>query len=138
MIKVIIERVIAEGLESHYEKAVGNLLNVMTNAPGYISGESLIDVQAPNHYVVIARWSTENAWVKWFNSENRKHVLLVIAPFLQTDEKCTLLKSLAYHKYSQHSLVVNFTDQQQQFNKIIGAKASRSFLLDLLQVASYR
>jgi len=100
MIKVIIERVIAEGLESHYEKAVGNLLNVMTNAPGYISGESLIDVQAPNHYVVIARWSTENAWIKWFNSENRKHVLLVIAPFLQTDEKCTLLKSLAYHKYS--------------------------------------
>jgi heme-degrading monooxygenase HmoA len=100
MIKVIIERVVAEGLESHYENAIGNLLNVMTNAPGYISGESLIDVHAPNHYVVIARWSTESAWMNWFHSEERKHVLLVIAPFLQTDEKCTLLKSLAYHKYS--------------------------------------
>jgi heme-degrading monooxygenase HmoA len=100
MIKVIIERVVAEGLESHYENAIGNLLNVMTNAPGYVSGESLIGVHEPNHYVVIARWSTESAWMNWFYSEERKHVLLVIAPFLQTDEKCTLLKSLAYHKYS--------------------------------------
>ena len=100
MIKVIIERVVAEGLESHYENAIGNLLNVMTNAPGYISGESLIDVHAQNHYVVIARWSSENAWMNWFHSEERKRVLLIIAPFLQTEEKCTLLKSLAYHKYS--------------------------------------
>ena len=100
MIKVIIERVIAEGLESHYEKAIGNLLNVMTNAPGYISGESLIDAQKSNHYVVIARWSTEGAWMSWFHSEERKHALLVIAPFLQTEEKCTQLKFLAYHKYS--------------------------------------
>jgi len=104
MIKVIIERVIAEGLESHYEKAIGNLLNIMTNAPGYISGESLIDAQVSNHYVVIARWSTESAWMNWFHSAERKHVLMVIAPFLQTDEKCSLLKSLAYHKYSQHPL----------------------------------
>jgi heme-degrading monooxygenase HmoA len=100
MVKVIIERVIAEGLESHYEKALENLLNVMTSAPGFISGESLIDTQAFNHYVVIARWSTESAWTTWFHSEERKHVLNVIAPFLQTDEKFTLLKSLVYHKYS--------------------------------------
>ncbi len=100
MIKVIIEREIAEGLESHYEKAVGELLSVMTNAPGYISGESLVDAKRTNHYLVIAKWTTESAWSQWFHSEERKQLMTVLAPFMQTDEKFTLLKQLAYHKYS--------------------------------------
>ena len=100
MIKVIIERQVAEGLESHYEKAVGELLSVMTSAPGYISGESLIDAKLSNHYVVIAKWTTESAWSQWFHSDERKRLMTVLAPFLQTDEKFTLLKQLAYHRYS--------------------------------------
>ena len=100
MIKVIIERQVAEGLESHYEKAVGELLSVMTSAPGYISGESLIDAKLSNHYGVIAKWTTESAWSQWFHSDERKRRMTVLAPFLQTDEKFTLLKQLAYHRYS--------------------------------------
>ncbi len=100
MIKVIIERQVAEGLESHYEKAVGELLSVMTNAQGYISGESLIDAKHSNHYVVIAKWTTDSAWSQWFHSDERKRIMAVIAPFLKTEEKFTLLKQLAYHKYS--------------------------------------
>jgi antibiotic biosynthesis monooxygenase (ABM) superfamily enzyme len=100
MIKVIIERQVAEGLESHYEKAVSELLSVMTSAPGYISGESLIDVKRSNHYVVIAKWTTESAWLKWFHSGDRKHLMNAIAPFLQTEEKFTVLKQLAFHRYS--------------------------------------
>lgn len=100
MIKVIIERFIAEGLEVPYEKAIAELLTVMTRARGYISGESLVDARQTNHYVVIARWSDEDAWEEWFHSEGRKQILTAIAPFLQTDEKFTVLKQLSYHKYS--------------------------------------
>lgn len=100
MIKVIIERQVAEGLEAHYEKAVSQLLSVMISAPGYISGESLIDAKRSNHYVVIAKWTTESAWVQWFHSDDRKRLTSAIAPFLQTDEKFTVLKQLTYHKYS--------------------------------------
>ena len=100
MIKVIIERQVAEGLESHYEKAVSELLNVMTSAPGYISGESLVDAKCSNRYLVIAKWTTETAWSQWFHSGDRKRLTNAIAPFLQTDEKFTVLKQLAYHKYS--------------------------------------
>ncbi|MCH7881000.1 MAG: antibiotic biosynthesis monooxygenase [Proteobacteria bacterium] len=97
MITVIIERHIAEGLETPYETAIGKLSNAMTAAPGYISGESLMDSRQPNHYVVIARWSTESAWNYWVRSKERKKMLTAINPFLQTDEKFTLLKQLAYH-----------------------------------------
>lgn len=100
MIKVLIERYIAEGLEAPYEKAVGELLNAMTTAPGYISGESLVDITQRNHYVVIARWTTESTWAEWSQSKERKKLLTAIAPFLQTDEKFTLLRQLSYHRYS--------------------------------------
>ena len=100
MIKVIIERVVAEGLEVPYEKAVSELLNVMTRARGYISGESLVDVDHPNHYVVVARWTDRAAWDTWYYSDERKEVLAAIAPFLQTNEKSTVLHQLAYHRYS--------------------------------------
>lgn len=100
MIKVIIERIVAEGLETPYEQAVSELLNVMTKARGYISGESLVDVDHPNHYVVVARWSDRAAWNDWYFSEERREVLVAIGPFLQTDEKSTVLQQLAYHRYS--------------------------------------
>lgn len=100
MIKVIIERVVAEGLEVPYEKVVSELLNVMTRARGYISGESLVDVDQPNHYVVVARWSDRAAWDEWYFSQERKDVIATIAPFLQSNEKCTVLHQLAYHRYS--------------------------------------
>lgn len=100
MIKVIIERQIAEGLETPYEKAIADLLKTMTSAPGYLSGESLIDLKQTNHYVVIALWASEDAWLNWSKSAQRKHLLSVIAPFLQTDEKFTLLRPLTYHQQS--------------------------------------
>jgi heme-degrading monooxygenase HmoA len=101
MIKVIIERVVAEGLEIPYERAVEELLTAMTRAKGYISGESLVDVRQPNHYIVVARWSDQASWDRWFYSEDRKEVLTAIAPFLQTDEKFTVLRQLSYHTYSK-------------------------------------
>ncbi|MCP3687299.1 MAG: antibiotic biosynthesis monooxygenase [Gammaproteobacteria bacterium] len=101
MIKVVIERVIAEGLEVPYEKAVSELLYVMTHARGYISSESLVDVGQTNHYVVIARWSDRDCWDEWHHSDNRKQLVSAIAPFLQIDEKFTVLRQLSYHQYSK-------------------------------------
>ena len=65
MIRVIIEREIVEGLESFYESAIANLLNVMAKAPGYVSGESSVEIHRPNRYVVITRWIDEAAWNNW-------------------------------------------------------------------------
>ena len=66
MIRVIIEREIAEGLEEFYESAIANLLGVMANAGGYLSGESLVDIHRPNRYIVVTRWVDEAAWNRWY------------------------------------------------------------------------
>ena len=98
MIRVIIEREIAEGLEQFYEAAIADLLGVMANATGYVSGESSVDIQRPNHYVVITRWIDEAAWQRWYQSSERQELLDAIRPFLLKEEKFTLLKQLILHR----------------------------------------
>ncbi len=97
MIRVIIEREIAEGLEQFYQAAIADLLDVMANAPGYLSGESLVEIHQPNHYVVVTRWTNEAAWNRWFQSPERQELADAIRPFLQNDEKFTLLEQQIYH-----------------------------------------
>ncbi len=98
MIRVIIEREIAEGLEPFYESAIANLLHVMAGSPGYLSGESSVEIHRPNRYVVITRWTDENAWNRWFQSSERQELADTIRPFLQNAEKLTLLKQLFLHR----------------------------------------
>ena len=98
MIRVIIEREVAEGLEEFYESAIANLLGVMSNAAGYLSGESLVEIHQPNHYVVVTRWIDESAWNRWYRSIERQQMLDAIRPFLQDEEKFTLLKQLIFHQ----------------------------------------
>jgi heme-degrading monooxygenase HmoA len=98
MIRVIIEREVAEGLEEYYEAAIANLLGVMSNAAGYMSGESLVDIHRPNRYVVVTRWTDEAAWKRWHLSSERQQMLDAIRPFLLNEEKFTLLRQLIFHQ----------------------------------------
>ncbi len=98
MIRVIIERQIAEGLERFYESEITRLLEIVRDAPGYLSGESLVEIHHPNHYLVLTRWASEDAWNRWFHSEQRQELVNAIRPFLLDDEKFTLLRQLSYHR----------------------------------------
>ena len=98
MIRVIIERQIAEGLERFYEAEISRLLEVVRDAPGYLSGESLVEIHRPNHYLVLTRWASEDDWNRWFHSAERQELLDAIRPFLLDDEKFTLLRQLKYHR----------------------------------------
>jgi heme-degrading monooxygenase HmoA len=98
MIRVIIEREIVEGLEQYYESAIADLLGVMANASGYLSGESSVEIHRPNRYVVITRWTDEAAWNRWFQSSERQELLDAIRPFLLKEEKFTLLQQLIFHR----------------------------------------
>jgi heme-degrading monooxygenase HmoA len=98
MIRVIIEREVAEGLEEFYESAIANLLGVMSNANGYLSGESLVEIHRPNRYVVVTRWADETAWNRWYGSNERQQMLDAIRPFLLNEEKFTLLRQLIFHQ----------------------------------------
>ncbi|NVK38780.1 MAG: antibiotic biosynthesis monooxygenase [Gammaproteobacteria bacterium] len=93
MIKVIIERNIAEGLELNYLDAIRATLHAVMEAPGYISSESLTDVHKTNHRLIITNWRSVQAWEKWHSSPERKAAIAEIAPILDGDEKITVTEA---------------------------------------------
>jgi len=91
MIKVIIEREIAEGMESTYEQIMKNMLRSMVEAPGYVSGVNYKDVKKSSHRVIITTWQSEQAWKQWKHTDERAALLSAIAPILKDQEKITVL-----------------------------------------------
>lgn len=92
MIRVIIERHIADDLAEHYENAARSTLQQAMNAQGFISGEALHDVSEPNHRYVIVVYRSVADWQRWYGSQERKEMMNVIRPMLETDEKITVLE----------------------------------------------
>jgi antibiotic biosynthesis monooxygenase (ABM) superfamily enzyme len=93
MIKVIIERKIAPGLESNYLAAIKATLKDVLDAPGYISSESLSDINRPTHKMLITKWTSVKAWEDWHNSEQRTSVVSAILLVLDEPEKITLYQA---------------------------------------------
>lgn len=50
------------------------LRSMANHQPGYISGETLRNVNDPNEYVVISTWKSRAAWEHWFASEKRAEI----------------------------------------------------------------
>jgi len=93
MIKVIIERIIADGLEPNYQHAIRDTLKAVLDAPGYISSESLTDVHKPSHRIIITNWRSVQAWDMWYHSQERKEALAEITPILDGGEKITVTEA---------------------------------------------
>jgi len=91
MIRVLIERHIADGLTEHYENAARNTLQQAMQAHGFISGEALHDINNPCHRVVLATYRTIQDWQRWARSEERKEMMEAINPMLESEEKITIL-----------------------------------------------
>lgn len=92
MIRVLIERHVAESLESHYRDVARRILQSAVQAPGFISGESLHNLMDPNHCMIWSTWRSANDWQNWLNSDHRKTMMQEMGPLLDREEKFTLLE----------------------------------------------
>ena len=91
MIKVIIERVIAEDMESTYDLEIKKTLTAVMSAKGFISGTSYGDVHHPNARTIITDWDNVGCWERWYKSTLRREVNYAIQQMLQQDEKVKVL-----------------------------------------------
>ncbi|MBV0931966.1 antibiotic biosynthesis monooxygenase family protein [Marinobacterium weihaiense] len=90
MIRVLIERHVAEELSEHYEQASRETLQLAMQAPGFISGEALHDTADPRHRAILATYRSEHDWQLWHASEERRAMMDRIAPMLEHEEKITV------------------------------------------------
>ncbi len=93
MVKVLVERTIKG-------KNVGDIARLMRQLrvramqqPGYISGETLHDVDDPNFYLVISTWESIEHWQAWFKNPERQKLGAEIDGLL---EKPTQMRVFTY------------------------------------------
>ena len=91
MIRVIIERSIAESLEVNYEDTAKQILQKAISAPGFISGESLKDITNSRHRVILCNWRSIQDWHAWQQSTERKEMMGKLNLMLEKEEKITVL-----------------------------------------------
>jgi heme-degrading monooxygenase HmoA len=93
MIKVIIERVLADDMESTYDSEIRKSLTAIMTAKGYISGASYRNINNPNIRTIITNWDNVACWNRWHKSTTRREVNKAIILMLIQDEKIKVLIS---------------------------------------------
>jgi len=92
MIRVLIERRLIEQVETFAHDAFREIRHEAIKKPGYISGETLRDVDDPNHFIVISSWQSKEDWYAWANSEERRRADELFRVALAEPEKVTVLE----------------------------------------------
>ena len=94
MIKVLIEREIAEGMSHYYDSTVRRVIRSVNAAPGCIGGESLKETHNRHRRIIWSKWDTVEDWEHWYASEERRRVLSEIRPLLVGSERIIVLEAM--------------------------------------------
>lgn len=73
-VKIIIRRRVSRGAEGDLLPLLVEMRSKATVRPGYISGETLRNVEDPEEYLVISTWQSVDAWKSWEASDARAEV----------------------------------------------------------------
>jgi len=81
-VKIIIRRKVPKNKEAQLLPLLLELRSKATTQPGYISGETLRNVNEPEDYVVISTWKSVEDWKKWEGNKGRREILSKIEDWL--------------------------------------------------------
>jgi heme-degrading monooxygenase HmoA len=73
-IKIIIRRRVPKEKEAKLFPLLVELRSKATTQPGYISGETLRNVNDPQDFIVISTWQSVEAWKAWEASKGRAEI----------------------------------------------------------------
>jgi len=83
VIKVLLERTIKGKHVQEITRLLRMLRLLAMQQPGYISGETLHEVDAPNNYLVISAWYSLEQWQAWLSSRERQKLQAEIDGFME-------------------------------------------------------
>lgn len=73
-VKIIINRKVAKDKEAELLPLLIQLRALATAQPGYISGETLRNMDDPEESLVISTWNSVENWKDWLSSRQRSEV----------------------------------------------------------------
>lgn len=94
MIRVMIDRKVKAG-EDLSAMLVELRVAAITRFPGYIGGETLVNVEDRTNIVVLSTWRSIEDWERWSNSETRVNLYKRIEPLLQEKPSVEIFEVMA-------------------------------------------
>jgi len=85
VIRVLIERRCKPGKEQAVDSLLNELRAKSLNQPGYISGETLVEINDPTSFLVISTWTRLDTWQVWADSRHRLEVVNLLEPLLTSE-----------------------------------------------------
>ena len=73
-VKIIIKRTVSEDKEKELMTLLKQLRNLGVNQTGYVSGETLKNIEKPNEFLVISTWQSADDWNRWVRNDKRKEI----------------------------------------------------------------
>jgi heme-degrading monooxygenase HmoA len=73
-VKILIKRRVPKAKEAKLLPLLLDLRSIAITQPGYISGETLRNVNDPEDYVVISTWQSVEAWKAWETYKGRTEI----------------------------------------------------------------
>ena len=73
-VKVIIKRRVTDLKSREMIPLFRKMRSLAMNQEGYISGETLRNLNDPEDFIVISNWQSSDDWVRWLKSADRKGV----------------------------------------------------------------
>jgi heme-degrading monooxygenase HmoA len=92
MVRVLIERWLLPGVDKALIAALREMRRDAIHASGYISGETLQDMDDPAHYAIVSSWRSREDWDRWAGCSARKRVRGEIAPLLAKPERVSVFE----------------------------------------------
>ena len=73
-VKILIKRKVSADKTAKLKELVMQLRALSIKQPGYVSGESLKNLDRPDEYLVVSTWDNLGAWKAWESSIARAQI----------------------------------------------------------------
>ncbi len=70
-VKILIKRKVNADKAAAVSELTKRLSTLVISQPGYVSGESLKNVEKQDEFLVVSTWEDVNAWKNWLASKER-------------------------------------------------------------------
>ena len=73
-VKVLIQRNVPERKAREMIPLFRKMRTLANEQPGYITGETMRNLEKPDEFLVISTWETSDDWKRWVQSNERQQI----------------------------------------------------------------
>jgi heme-degrading monooxygenase HmoA len=73
-VKVLIRRTVPENKARQMIPLFRKMRTLANEQPGYITGETMKNLENPDEFMVISTWETSDDWKRWVQSDEREQI----------------------------------------------------------------